>query len=423
MTALTLYETARSALAEARRIDEVMDIRDEAERFRFYAAQAKDRDLMADASAIVLRAERKLGAILALAKQAGQLTPGRPQKNGSGSEPFPRVTLAEAGVDKKLSARSQKAASISERAFEAMVARTREKIIAGGFSFVDPFRDLSVDEKKDRRAAKERSLGERQAALPEKRYGVILADPEWKHTTWSPAGMQKSADNHYPTTGTDEICARPVGKIAARDCVLFLWAVVPMLPDALRVMEAWGFTYRSSAVWRKLRPGKQTGMGYWFRIDHELLLVGTHGDIPAPAPGMQFNSVIEAPAQEHSAKPDAVYDLIEAYFPNLPKIELNARRRRDGWDVWGLEAPPHDPETGDIIEPESSPPDDPRAPSRDRPDSMAAEAVPNPVPPPPISNVVACPREIPAFAEEDDGLDIPAFLQRREGEAPPWVKP
>jgi N6-adenosine-specific RNA methylase IME4 len=95
-------------------------------------------------------------------------------------------------------------------------------------------------------------------------------------------------------------------------------------------------------------------LGYWFRINHEILFVATRGSIPCPAPGENWGSVIDAPVEGHSVKPDKFYELIESYFPNLPKIELNARRARPGWDAWGLEAPesipPHDPVTGEIKE-------------------------------------------------------------------------
>ena len=191
-------------------------------------------------------------------------------------------------------------------------------------------------EKKERRVTRERELAGNIVALPEKKYGVIYADPEWKFQVYSDnTGQDRAAGNHYPTSPTDEICARPVADIAAKDCVLFLCATAPMLPDALRVMEAWGFKYKSHLVWRK----PHVGTGYWFRNGHELLLVGTRGKIPAPAPGTQFDSIINAPTTEHSEKPDRFYEIIEAYFPNLPKIELNARRRREGWSAWGNEAP------------------------------------------------------------------------------------
>jgi N6-adenosine-specific RNA methylase IME4 len=189
--------------------------------------------------------------------------------------------------------------------------------------------------KKIERAKKEESLGAKQTALPDARFGVILADPEWKFETWSENGMDRSADNHYPCSETGVIMDRKVGNLAADDCVLFLWATAPMLPEALSVMNAWGFKYKSHAIWAKDR----IGTGYWFRNQHELLLIGTRGNVPCPSPGTQWASIIDAPIGRHSEKPVKVYELIEGYFPTLPKIELNARNRRDGWDSWGLEAP------------------------------------------------------------------------------------
>jgi len=131
---------------------------------------------------------------------------------------------------------------------------------------------------------------------------------------------------------TDDICALEVP--AADNAVLFLWATVPMLLEALAVMRAWGFTYKSHCVWAKGRAGT----GYWFRNAHELLLVGTRGSIPAPAPGQQYCSVIELPVGRHSEKPDGFVEMIEEMFPNIPAIELFARQPRIGWDAWGNEA-------------------------------------------------------------------------------------
>jgi N6-adenosine-specific RNA methylase IME4 len=100
-------------------------------------------------------------------------------------------------------------------------------------------------------------------------------------------------------------------------------------------MKAWGFEHQTHFVWVKDRRGT----GYWNRNRHELLLVGTKGNIPAPAPGKQWESVIHAPVGAHSEKPAIFYELIEDYYPNLLKIELFARRRRKGWLAWGAEAP------------------------------------------------------------------------------------
>jgi N6-adenosine-specific RNA methylase IME4 len=190
--------------------------------------------------------------------------------------------------------------------------------------------------KKVVREKREEQLADRQRALPDKKYGVIYADPEWRFEVYSrETGMDRAADNHYPTTQTRDICARDVAAIAADDCALFLWSTQPMLPQALAVMAAWGFAYKSRCVWAKDR----LGTGYWFRDKCEILLVGTRGNVPAPAMGDQWPSLIEAPVGAHSAKPEIFAEMIEAYFPHLPKIELNRRGSpRPGWDAWGNEA-------------------------------------------------------------------------------------
>lgn len=196
-------------------------------------------------------------------------------------------------------------------------------------------RELTQGDKKQRRADRELALATKITALPDRRYGVILADPEWQFEPWSrETGMDRAADNHYPTSCTAVIAARDVPSIAARDSVLFLCATAPMLPHALLVMAAWGFDYVTN--WELHKDRIITG--YWNRNRHEHLLLGKRGNVPCPAPGDQWESVIEMMVGRHSEKPDAIYEMIEAYFPNLPKIELNCRGApRSGWDGWGNE--------------------------------------------------------------------------------------
>ena len=188
--------------------------------------------------------------------------------------------------------------------------------------------------KRQHRATRERELGQKVIALPRRRYGVVYADPPWSFKPYSDnTGMDRSADNHYPTMELQQICDLTIP--AADDCALFLWATVPMLPKAISVMEAWGFDYKSHFCWVKDKPGT----GYWNRNKHELLLIGTQGKIPAPAPGDQYESIILAPRGAHSAKPFAFREIIEEMFPSLPKLEMFARGEAvDGWDRWGNEA-------------------------------------------------------------------------------------
>ncbi len=116
---------------------------------------------------------------------------------------------------------------------------------------------------------------------------------------------------------------------------LFLWAPNPELEEALAVLGAWGFTYRTNLVWVK----QTLGMGYYARQRHETLLVGRRGEMPVPLEANRPDSVIEAARGEHSRKPEVVYALIERMYPSARKVELFARWRRPGWDAWGAEAP------------------------------------------------------------------------------------
>ena len=193
-------------------------------------------------------------------------------------------------------------------------------------------------EKKERRAKREAELGELQRALPNKRYGVILADPPWRFEPYSRiTGMDRAADNHYPTSALEEIKALDVASIAAPDCVLFLWATVPMLPQAHEVMAAWGFAYKSHFAWAKDR----IGTGYWNRNKHELLLIGTRGYIPAPARERNAASADRSARRAPLGEAGGLLRDHRTLFPN-PAQDRAARAQRDarpGWDVWGLEAP------------------------------------------------------------------------------------
>jgi N6-adenosine-specific RNA methylase IME4 len=326
---LIKYDAACRAIAAAKRVDEVKNIRDVSIAMRAYARQADNHEMEADAIEIRMRATRRMDQMrqeqkttIGLAKPPGG-SKARPRKVGLKNNP----TLAEAGIDKNLANEGRKLGALSDHAFEKAVKAARETV---GKVVNDAVRATG---KKISRADRELELGAEQRALPNKRYGVIYADPPWRFEPYSrDTGMDRAADNHYPTGDIDSITNISVP--VADDCVLFLWATVPMLPQALHVIAAWGFSYKSHFVWVKDR----IGTGYWTRNKHELLLIGTRGDIPAPAPGEQYESVIIAPLGEHSVKPFVVHEMIEEMFPTLPKLEMFARGSAvEGWDAWGNE--------------------------------------------------------------------------------------
>lgn len=163
-------------------------------------------------------------------------------------------------------------------------------------------------------------------------FPVIYADPPWQYDF--PVSDSRRIENQYPTMPIEDICALPVESIAAPDGILFLWATTPFLKKGLRVMESWGFDYRTSMVWVK----PSIGPGQWVRQRHEYLLIGVRGNIPTPEGKNKPDSVIEAPREEHSKKPEVVYNIIESMYPELPKVELFCRNPREGWVAWGNEA-------------------------------------------------------------------------------------
>ena len=189
--------------------------------------------------------------------------------------------------------------------------------------------------------------------MTQNKYGAILADPPWSFRNWSgkdviPARNSSStkipASAHYDTMSFEEIAALPVADMAAEDCALFCWVVWPSLPDALRVIETWGFAYKTCGFcWVKtvrdlpLLPDDRIakmGLGYWTRANSEVCLIATRGK--PKRLNADVRQVIHAPLREHSRKPDETYDRIERLVDG-PYLEMFSRQSRDGWDAWGNE--------------------------------------------------------------------------------------
>lgn len=172
-----------------------------------------------------------------------------------------------------------------------------------------------------------------------KRYSIYYADPPWKYEVWSKeTGMDRSAENHYPTMDVDEIVSlfHRLG-IADPDypAIMFLWCTnAGLRKQGIRVLEECGFDYVHHWVWDKVHQGN----GHWGFDCHECLLIGRRGDVVAPEKGMQPRTVYREPKTRHSAKPAYFAETIERIWPDLPKLELFCRSPRPGWDSWGYEA-------------------------------------------------------------------------------------
>ena len=174
------------------------------------------------------------------------------------------------------------------------------------------------------------------------KYSIIYADPPWRYKDKSCSG---GAAHHYDTMKITDICNLRVCDIVNADAVLFMWATYPMLREALRVIDAWGFTYKTIAFqWIKLNPKSQTpffGLGRWTRGNTEPCLLATRGRPHRISAGV--SQLVFSNRREHSQKPDVVRDKIVQLLGPLPRIELFARRNTPGWSVWGNEV------TSDVV--------------------------------------------------------------------------
>lgn len=169
------------------------------------------------------------------------------------------------------------------------------------------------------------------------RYGCILADPPWYFRNYSEKGEEKNPVAHYSCMATDGIAKLPVSQLAAPDSALIMWATAPMLPDAVSLMSAWGFAFKSSGAWAKQSTTGEKwafGTGYCFRSAAEFFLLGTIGKPKVLSRSVR--NLIVAPVREHSRKPDEQYSMCEQLFDG-PYVELFARQTKPGWDCWGNE--------------------------------------------------------------------------------------
>ncbi|GJE13670.1 MT-A70 family methyltransferase [Methylobacterium longum] len=169
-------------------------------------------------------------------------------------------------------------------------------------------------------------------------FDMLMVDPPWAFALHSENGEAKSPQAQYACMPLDAIKALPVAQLARGDAFLWLWATNPMLPQALAVMAAWGFTFSTSGTWVKTTSGGKLafGTGYVLRSASEPFLIGRLG---RPRAGRAVRSVIMAPAREHSRKPDEAYAAAEALLPGaLRRADLFSREARSGWTAWGHEA-------------------------------------------------------------------------------------
>lgn len=277
----------------------------------------------------------------------GEITAAMPKRQGvrtdtTSSEPRTKLAaLKQAGITKQRAAEYETMAAHPDVVERAMAEARENGDVVSRAAVFGKIRTLQREEKRQAVYDRIQEHAEEQTGAvdiqnPGRKYNIIYADPPWRY--WE--GGNKNQSLHYPTMTIDQICELPVKNIADDDCVLFLWVTYPVLQEAFRVIEAWGFTYSTAAfVWVKKNKRQDTpfiGCGSWTRANSELCLLATRGNVLRL--DATVSQVVESPVEEHSKKPDVVRSLITKLVGELPRVELFCRNPAEGWDVWGNEA-------------------------------------------------------------------------------------
>lgn len=401
MTALAKYEAASAALEAAVSADEIMAVELTAAALEKVARVAKDWRMEANALTLRTRARLKLGQALDRAEEAGVFGRGKRLKdsNCTDAEQLTRVKLAEAGIDRKLSAEARRLSGIGAQAVDAMLRRVQEESEKRGAVARDVLQTKLREDRHQARVRLQQELSDKSAELEGgRKFPVIYADPA---TRFLSGFGPKSIENHYPTMTMDELCDLPVAARAMPACQLFVWTTVPQLANTItRILPSWGgFKYSSHCMWDKTDEDHddEIGAGLVFRNQHEVLIYATRGNPPGPS--WRPKSIYRERKREHSRKPDYYREMIRRMTGGLPVLELFARVDAEhplpiGFYAWGNQAEVIDYSTGEIHENTGA--------------AMTAQE----------------PAQSPISREtesDDDRLELPAFLKRRDDNSFPDV--
>jgi N6-adenosine-specific RNA methylase IME4 len=319
------YDTACTALANARTVDEVKDIRDRAMAMATYARQAQNKTLYADAHEVRKRAERRVGEQMAEQfKTIGKNTGARGIGPIAG-DLFPHnqpPTLAAAGVDKDLAKAARAAAAVPEHEFEQMLAESRERIVD----------EVDRLDRKILNAGRRARTKATAVTVPEGKFSCIVIDPPWPMEKIERDVRPNQVGFEYPTMSEDELADFDIGALAADDCHLFCWTTQRFLPMAMRLIEAWDFRYVCEFVWHK--PGGFQPVGLP-QFNCEFVLYARLGS-PRFTSTKGLSTCFEAPRREHSRKPDEFYQMVRR-ATGEPRIDVFSREQREGFAQYGNE--------------------------------------------------------------------------------------
>lgn len=331
MNSIEKLSQANRMLAEAATLEDIQIIRGIAQMAAEYARAAKlGLEAQNTAAEIKLRAERKAGELLTELKRETPQTARIASELGHDSEYA--QALEESNTSRQDANRWQQVAAIPAPIFERFIEET-----------IDAGQELTTN--RAVRVAREITRGSASLAsaeappMPEEKYRVWYADPPWHYGNSGVIGESDNygrAERHYPTMTIDELMAMgdDIKDRCDDNAVLFMWVTSPLLEECFDVIRAWGFKYKTSFVWDKIKHN----FGHYNSVRHEFLLVCTRGSCLPDVPTL-IDSVVEIErSNKHSQKPEQFRDMINALYPIGQRIELFARESASGWETWGNES-------------------------------------------------------------------------------------
>ena len=317
---MTIFTKAAQMLQQADTIQKARELQDLALTAAEWAKRkGLGEEAVRYANSYALAAERRIGEMTLAAARAGELaTRGRPKENVPAGDIYP-ATTAEVGLTRKERNEAEFLAELPEEDFEKI--KTGEK----------SRKQARAEAKRTKQKEEHKRKREKPPPISEAGiYQIVLADPPWKYDHQK--AKNRDVENQYPTA--DLATIKSHNPKTEDNAILFLWDTATKLKEALEVIDAWGFRYVTNAVWDK----QKIGMGYWFRGQHELLLVGTKGEPGTVPEHVRGSSVFSEARGQHSQKPESVYRYIEEAFPDRTKLEMYCRTPRKHWAAWGNEA-------------------------------------------------------------------------------------
>lgn len=335
MSELVTVDAFSRELAEASSVPELKALVDKGEAVIEYMRKSGhfDFDTVRGLAFARCRAVVKAGRLLE------EIAPGQGARTDITSESRFRSVITTARLSERLAGYWRAAGKIDDDAFDEWEVKTPDLELP---KFSKLYSLGKIANAKTENGPNRTNTVEDLAALADsgQQFGAIYADPPWSFRVYSGKGKARSAENHYDTMTQAEIEAlgEHVQRLAAKNSALFLWCVMPQIPEALRVIEAWGFTYKTAAfTWVKRNKsgnGFFWGMGYWTRSNAEICLLATKGSPQRQAKDVE--QLIVEQLGRHSAKPERVAERIERLVPG-PYLEMFARRGRKDWTTWGNE--------------------------------------------------------------------------------------